>query len=180
MNNLNTSNTSSKSSKSQSAADKIKAISAKFDLADELISADVVATLDSEVQEVVKNKQDYNPIDVMSLETMSQDFSFSRETLKESIVYGRKVLEMATQDLLLAEGDKKSGNTIAFAELTTAVLNGVKTYSQLYKDFSTVLLNIKKINTSDTPDTVNNTVNIIEDISTVDLIERLKDADKDT
>ena len=161
-----------------SASDKIKAISAKFDAAEELISDDIQVTLDTSVQEITKNKQEYNPIDVMSLQTMSQDFSFSRETLKESITYGRKVLEMATQDLLLAEGDKKSGNTIAFAELTTAVLNGVKTYSQLYKDFSTVLLNIKKINTSDTPDTVNNTINVIEDISTVDLIERLKNADK--
>jgi hypothetical protein len=168
------------SKKSQTTIDKIKSISAKFDLADELLSDEVSTTLDTEVQEVLEHKQEYNPIDVMSLETMSKDFAFSRETLKESITYGRKVLEMATQDLLLTEGDKKSGNTIAFAELSTAVLNGVKTYSQLYKDFSTVLLNIKKINTSDTPDTVNNTVNIIEDISTVELIERLKNADKGT
>jgi len=164
-------------SKATSAADKINAISAKFDAAEALIGTDIQTTLDSSVQEIVKNKQEYNPVDVMSLQTMSEDFSFSRQTLKESIVYGRKVLEMATQDLLLAEGDKKSGNTIAFAELTTAVLNGVKTYSQLYKDFSTVLLNIKKINNQDTPDTINNTVNIIEDISTVDLIERMKNAD---
>ena len=46
------------------------------------------------------------------------------------------VLENATQELLNAEGESKASNTMAFAELTTAVLNGVKVHSQLYKDFS--------------------------------------------
>jgi len=165
-------------SKVQSAADKIKSISAKFDLADDLVSDEVQVVLDTEVKVITDNQQQYNPVDVMSLKKMSDDFNFARDTLKESIVYGRKVLETATQDLLLTDGEKKSGNTIAFAELTTAVLNGVKTYSHLYKDFSTVLLNIKKINTADTPDTINNTINITEDISPVDLIERLKEASK--
>ena len=166
--------------KALSAADKIKAISDKFDVADSLVSDDIVEVLDKEVSIITNDKQDYNPVDVMSLQTMSDDFKFARETLKESIIYGRKVLEAATQDLLLADGEKKSGNTMAYAELTTAVLNGVKTYSALYKDFSSVLLNIKKINTqdkSDSPDTVNNTVNVIENISTVDLIARLKGLD---
>lgn len=169
------------SKQSQSAADKIKAISDKFDIAESLVSDDVTVVLDAEVQKITDDKQNYNPIDVMSLETMSSDFNFSRETLKESILYGRKVLESATQDLLITESDKKAGDTLAFAELTTAVLNGVKTYSALYKDFSTVLLNIKKINTADksnSPETVNNTVNVFEDISTVDLIERLKTVDE--
>lgn len=165
-------------SKALSAADKIKSISAKFDLADELVSDEVQVVLDTEVKVITDNQQSYNPVDVMSLKKMSDDFNFSRDTLRESIVYGRKVLETATQDLLLADGEKKSGNTIAFAELTTAVLNGVKTYSHLYKDFSMVLLNIKKINTADTPETINNTINITEDISPVDLIARLKEASK--
>jgi len=165
-------------SKALSAADKIKSISAKFDLADELVSDEIQVVLDTEVKVITDNQQEYNPVDVMSLKKMSDDFNFSRDTLRESIVYGRKVLEMATQDLLLADGEKKSGNTIAFAELTTAVLNGVKTYSHLYKDFSMVLLNIKKINTADTPETINNTINITEDISPVDLIARLKEASK--
>jgi hypothetical protein len=168
--------------KSQSAADKIKEISKKFDVAEALICEDVTDAIDNEVEIITEHKQEYNPVDVMSLQMMSDDFKFSRETLKESIQYGRKVLELATQDLLLAEGEKKSGNTIAYAELTTSILNGVKTYSQLYKDFSAVLLNIKKINKSETPsgpDTINNTMNVIENISTLDLIEKLKSADEE-
>jgi len=164
------------SKKSQSAAEKIKAISDKFDVAESLICDDVTEVLDAEVQTIEKNRQDYNPIDVMSLQTMSDDFKFSRETLKESIQYGRKVLEVATQNLLLAEGDAKSTNTIAYAELTTSILNGVKTYSALYKDFSNTLLSLHKIQGIESPNTVNNTVNVYDDISTVDLIEKLKNS----
>ena len=154
-------------------AEKIKEISAKFDLAETLVNDTEI--LQETVEEIKEQKQEYNPIDVMSLEIMAEDFSFSRKTLKESITFGRKVLEEATKDLLLAEGKNKANNTLAFAELTTAVLNGVKVHSQLYKDFSTVLLNIKKINENKKDNiSVTNNLNVTESISTTDLIERLK------
>jgi len=160
----------------QSTADKIKEISKKFDVADAIISDDVAVVLEDEVKNVTEHSSEYNPIDVMSLQNMAEDFRFSRDTLKESIQYGRKVLESATLDLLLSENDKKSGDTMAFAELTTAVLNGVKTYSALYKDFSNTLLNLNKVHSlsNDNIINTNNTVNILENISTVDLIEQLK------
>jgi hypothetical protein len=105
---------------------------------------------------------------------MADDFSFSRTTLKEAISNGKLVLEKATQDLLQGDESTKASNTMAFAELTTAVLNGVKVHAQLYKDFSTVLLNIKKINEVEAPQVINNTLNVVENISTVDVIEELK------
>jgi len=58
------------------------------------------------------------------------------------------------------------------------VLNGVKVHSQLYKDFSTVLLNIKKINSENINITNNLNIKNTENISTVELIKRLKDSDK--
>ena len=163
--------------KSQSSAKKIKDISAKFDLAESLISDENVEILNDEVTAISNNEEEYNPADIMSLRTMSDDFNFSRETLKESLNYGRKVLELATQNLLLAEGGDKASHTLAYAELTTSILNGVKSYSQLYKDFSQVLLNIKKISTEKA--SVNNTLNVFENVSTTDLIERLKNSNKD-
>jgi len=158
---------------SLSVSQKIKDISAKFDFAETLVSSEVQAVVDSGVQEILVDKDEYHPIDIISITQMADDFRFSRETLQETIMYGRMVLERATQDLLLEDKEKKSGNTIAFAELTTAVLNGVKVLSQSYKDFSNVLLNMKKVQETDKP-TINNTINVTENISTVELIERLK------
>lgn len=152
---------------------KIEKISAKFDLADSLVGSDISDVLETEVKEISDNQKEYHPIDVMSIKQMADDFKFSRETLEECITNGRAVLERATQDLLL-ETDNKSGHTMAFAELTTAVLSGVKTHSNLYKEFSATLLNIKKINASGTPQTVTQNLNITENISPIELIERLK------
>ena len=157
------------------AAEKIAAISAKFELAETLVSDEVQEVIDTEVKVIVENSKDYHPVDVMSLEAMADDFKFSRELLKNAIYNGKLVLDKATQDLLLSDDDSKASSTMAFAELTTAVLNGIKVHSQLYKDFSTVLLNIKKINTMDNPiHNITNNLNVTDNISTVDLIARLK------
>ena len=160
---------------SQTTIEKIKEISKKFDLAEDIVEASNEVQVISD--DIIKEPQFYAPSDVMSLEIMANDFKFSRDTLKETIEYGRLVLEKATTSLLL-EDDEKASNTMAFAELTTAVLNGVKVHSQLYKDFSTVLLNIKKINSENINITNNLNIKNTENISTVELIKRLKDSDK--
>jgi len=163
--------------KVKSTQDKIAEITAKFDAAEEILSPEIVETVQTETQQIEDEKEKYDPIDVMSLKQMADDFKYSGEILREVIGNGRMVLEKATQELMLAE-DSKYEDTTAFAELTTAVLNGVKVHSQLYKDFSNVLLNIKKIYEGTTPKTVTNNLTIHEDISTVDIIERLKKLDK--
>jgi len=167
---------SKETKKAQNVADKIKAISAKFDLAESVLTDDIQESVDEGLKEVQEHKQDYHPVDIMSLEQMAEDFKFSRETLRETISYGRRVLEVATQDALT--NDKKASDIMSFSELVTSVLNGVKVQSQLYKDFSTVLLNIKKvISESSESTTTNNTINITENISTTDLIERMRNKD---
>jgi len=161
--------------KVSSTIDKIQEISKKFEVAESLVSDEVQENIDNSVKEVVENKSFYDPVDIMSIQQMAEDFSFSRETLQDIIRNGREVLDRATQDLLLAEEDGKASTTMAFAELSTALLNGVKVHSQLYKDFSTVLLNLKKVQQTDTPKTVNNTI-VTDNVSTVEIIERLRKA----
>jgi len=158
---------------------KIKEITEKFDVAESLTDDKTIGILKTEVKDIIKNKNKYDPSDVMTLEIMSEDFEFARQSLKESIVYSKKVIEKATQELLLSEDNKKAGSTMAYAELTNSLLNGIKSYSDLYKNFSATLLNIKKIN-DEGPQTINNTVNIEaqHNISTVDLINKLKGIDK--
>lgn len=165
-----------KSQSAISAIDKIKEISKRFDVAETLVDGDVAEVIEDQVQEIISNKTEYNPIDIMSVEQMADDFKFSRETLQDVIRNGREVLDRATQDLLLAEGDAKAGSTMAFAELSSAILNGIKVHSSLYKDFSIVLLNIKKINETNAPTNVTNNLTITDNVTTTEIIERLKRA----
>ena len=153
--------------------EKIKEISSKFDVAEQVLQESEL--IEDISKDVINHKDEYHPSDVMSLEIMAEDFKFNRNSLRESITYGKKVLERVAQDLLLDDKGKAT-DTQAFAELTSAVLNGTKVLSQMYKDFSTVLLNIKKINESQTPQNVTNNLTINEPISTVDLIEKLRNS----
>ena len=159
--------------RNQTMEDKIKAISAKFEVAESIVCEDV-EVLDEKVSEISTNRTEYHPADVMSVEVMAEDFKFSRDSLKETIRYGRQVLEAATQELLM--GDDKASNTMAFAELTSSVINGIKVYSSIYRDFSITLLNIKKVIKEEAPASVTNNLNVAP-ISTIDLIQQLKDMD---
>jgi len=165
-------------SKAQNISEKLDKLSKKFEVASETAEEIVQASEEVEeiASEVIKEKQQYRPEDIMTLELMADDFKFSRETLKQSIKFAKAVLEKTTQDLLLTEKGR-AGDTTAFAELTTALLNGIKVHSQLYKDFSNVLLNIKNIQKADKENiNVTNNLNVenTETISTVDLIEKLR------
>ena len=163
-----------KNNKAEKLASKINELSKKFDIAEEVCSDEVAEFVEEKTQEVVLHKENYNPIDVMTLEIMADDFKHSREVLKETIDNGRRVLSVATLNLMDADDESKASDTMAFAELTSAVLNGIKVQSILYKEFSQVLLNLKKLNESDTKVTNNLTINNTEVISTVDLIQKLK------
>jgi len=154
--------------KAESVQSKIEAISKKFDVAESLIGEDVQEL----AEPVLNHKEKYHPIDVMSLENMVEDFRYSRKVLKETISYGRKVLQKITLDSLT----EKKINTMGFAEVLNSLLQGVKVHSQLYKDFSTVLVNIKKLQDDDTPKDKESTDR--KPISTIDLIQQLKDSDK--
>jgi len=152
--------------KAESVQSKIEAISKKFDIAETMIIEDV----EELAEPVLKNKEQYHPIDVMSLENMVEDFRYSRKVLKETISYGRKVLQKLALDSLT----EKKINTMGFAEISNSLIQGIKTHSQIYKDFSTVLINIKSLK-EDTPDSKKDTDS--KPISTIDLIQQLKDAD---
>ena len=166
--------------KADSLAKKINDISKKFDIADEVCSEEIVEFVEEKTQDIVLHESQYDPIDVMTLTQMADDFKYSRDTLKETISNGRRVLQKATMNLLEADEESSAAMTIAFAELTSAVLSGIKVQSNLYKNFSSVLLDLKKLAEGETPQstksniTNNVTINTTEQISTVDLIARLK------
>lgn len=171
--------------KSESLAEKMNRLTAKFaeniDTANEMVltGSDIVDYVEEKTQDI-KLYQDAGipATDIINLVQMIDDFKYVRETLKENTDNGRRVLNSVTLDLLDGDDDKRASLIMSFAELNRAVADNIKLYIQSYKDISAVLLNldkIKKAEKADTPQTINNTLNIstTETISTVDLIKKL-------
>jgi hypothetical protein len=170
--------------KSESLAEKMNKLTAKFseniDTAEDMtiVGEDIIDHIEEKTQEIELFSEDVNVSEIINLNNMVDDFKFVRETLKENTQNGRRVLNSVTLDLLDSDDDKRASLILSFAELNKAVADNMKLYIGAYKEISNVLLNIDKINKNkqNSPNTVNNTVNInsTESISTVDLIKKLK------
>ena len=166
--------------KAQSLAEKMNNLTKKFDLAEEILieGNDIIDYVEEHTTNVELFEDN---IESINLELMVEDFKFVRETLKESIENGRKVLNVITLDLLDTEDEKRAALILSFAELNKAVADNSKLYMQSYREISTVLLNLDKIKKAKTKTEVtnntNNTINInagAEPISAMDIIKRLK------
>lgn len=174
-------------SKSKSLAEKMNKITEKFNLSEELV------TTGDDIIDLVKEKTEIIDLDdadelsntlipykeIVNLKNMVDDFQYIRKVLKETTNNGRRVLNSVTLDLLNIDDDKRDQLIISFAELNKSVGDNMKLYMQSYKDISTVLLNIDKIkkdqNENDDKNVTNNlTINTCEKISTIDLIEQLR------
>jgi hypothetical protein len=175
------------SGKAESLADKMNKLTAKFDLAEELIldGDDIIDFVDEKTKKVdlyesetENNSQELiTSSDLINLNIMVEDFKYIRDTLKETTDNGRSVLNVITVDLLESDDDKRAALILSFAELNRAVGDNMKLYMQSYKDISTVLLNLDKIKKNEKSENINvtNNLNVVnnESISTVDLIKKL-------
>lgn len=116
--------------------------------------------------------------DVVDVQAMIEDFCYVRAMLRETTQNSRRVLESVTEELVLSEGESRALLVSAYSELNKAQIESVKLLMQSYKEISTILVNLTKINQSNTPHTVHTTnVLNIEDqshISSADIINRLR------
>ena len=116
--------------------------------------------------------------DVVDVQAMIEDFCYVRAMLRETTQNSRRVLESVTEELVLSEGESRALLVSAYSELNKAQIESVKLFMQSYKEISTILVNLTKINQSNTPHTVHTTnVLNIEDqshISSADIINRLR------
>ena len=116
--------------------------------------------------------------DVVDVQAMIEDFCYMRAMLRETTQNSRRVLESVTEELVLSEGESRALLVSAYSELNKAQIESVKLFMQSYKEISTILVNLTKINQSNTPHTVHTTnVLKIEDqshISSADIINRLR------
>nr|DAX74176.1 MAG TPA: Terminase DNA packaging enzyme small [Caudoviricetes sp.] len=116
--------------------------------------------------------------DVVDVQAMIEDFCYMRAMLRETTQNSRRVLESVTEELVLSEGESRALLVSAYSELNKAQIESVKLFMQSYKEISTILVNLTKINQSNTPHTVHttNVLNIEEQshISSADIINRLR------
>ena len=175
------------SGKAESLAAKLNKLTAKFDLAQELVidSEDIIEFVEEKTSNIDLYSSedlsvaDLTSVDLINLQNMVEDFKYIRDTLRETSDNGRRVLNAVTLDLLDSDDDKRAALILSFAELNRAVGDNMKLYMQSYKDISTVLLNLDKIKKNEKDDktkvNVTNNLNVVntETISTVDLIKRL-------
>ena len=116
--------------------------------------------------------------DVVDVQAMIEAFCYMRAMLRETTQNSRRVLESVTEELVLSEGESRALLVSAYSELNKAQIESVKMFMQSYKEISTILVNLTKINQSNTPHTVHTTnVLNIEDqshISSADIINRLR------
>lgn len=116
--------------------------------------------------------------DVVDVQAMIEDFCYMRAMLRETTQNSRRVLESVTEELVLSEGESRALLVSAYSELNKAQIESVKLFMQSYKEISTILVNLTKINQSNSPHTVHTTnVLNIEDqshISSADIINRLR------
>lgn len=115
---------------------------------------------------------------VVDVSAMVEDFCYMRKMLRETTQNSRRVLESVTEELIHSDGESRAGLVMAYSELNKAQIESVKLFMQSYREVSTILVNLTKVNSSSTPHTVHTTnVLNIEDksnFSAADIVKRLR------
>lgn len=170
--------------KADALVDRINSLNKVFEQADNVCSSEVIEFIEEKTQEVKlysSIEPDISTTEVLKLNFLVDDFTFTRDTLKETVENGRKIIQTVTLELLDSDDDKRSALISAFAELVSSVNQSVKLLSQSYKDIASVLESVEKIrksklsspDKSDKPESGNTYINISTQESTTDIIARL-------
>lgn len=113
--------------------------------------------------------------DVIQLVSLTEDFQFIRETLRENAENGRRVLRTIAQDLMNSDEEMTASLVLSFAELNKAIAENIKLYMVTYKSISDTLKNIQILEEKNR--TKNNVVDINQGfkvITTADILEELR------
>lgn len=117
-------------------------------------------------------------IELFNLKLMIDDYKKVRESLLENVDNTQKIVNSITSDIFNEE-NASADKITAYANLVTAVNSSIKLLTASYKDISSILLNLKKLEQESKKDN-NKDIKIenINIISTTDLIKQLQDNKK--
>lgn len=139
--------------------------------------SDITEITPTEVIEPNSNKSKIS-IELFNLKLMIDDYKKVRESLLENVDNTQKIVNSITSDIFNEE-NASADKITAYANLVTAVNSSIKLLTASYKDISSILLNLKKLEQESKKDN-NKDIKIenINIISTTDLIKQLQDNKK--
>lgn len=143
--------------------------------------SDITEITPSEVIEQREQKESNKnkiSIELFNLKLMIDDYKKVRESLLENVDNTQKIVNSITSDIFNEE-NVSADKITAYANLVTAVNSSIKLLTASYKDISSILLNLKKLEQESKKDN-NKDIKIenINIISTTDLIKQLQDNKK--
>ena len=171
----------------------INRLNAKFEQAEEVCSDDVIEFIEAkqkdiqaladkspERQIIVDGEVLMSRADVIKLQMMVDDYKEVRETLLSTVKSSRSIIDSLTLSLMDEDSETRADDISAYSSLVSTVNQSVKILASSYKDISSVLLNLDKLeksqDISDKKVTINaSNINIQSNqiISTTDLIKKL-------
>lgn len=140
--------------------------------------SDITEITPSEVIEQKESNKNKISIELFNLKLMIDDYKKVRESLLENVDNTQKIVNSITSDIFNEE-NASADKITAYANLVTAVNSSIKLLTASYKDISSILLNLKKLEQESKKDN-NKDIKIenINIISTTDLIKQLQDNKK--
>lgn len=140
--------------------------------------SDITEITPTEVIEQRDSNKNKISIELFNLKLMIDDYKKVRESLLENVDNTQKIVNSITSDIFNEE-NASADKITAYANLVTAVNSSIKLLTASYKDISSILLNLKKLEQESKKDN-NKDIKIenINIISTTDLIKQLQDNKK--
>lgn len=141
------------------------------------LNSDIAEYTPTEIIDSNSNKNKIS-IELFNLKLMIDDYKKVRESLLENVDNTQKIVNSITSDIFNEE-NASADKITAYANLVTAVNSSIKLLTASYKDISSILLNLKKLEQESKKDN-NKDIKIenINIISTTDLIKQLQDNKK--
>lgn len=160
-----------------------------------ITGTEVIESVEEKTEDVDLYASDINPLELLNLENLLEDFKYIRDSLREVSDNARKILSQTACQIQEGNGDlgddpvDPTDLINSYAILNKALTDNMKMYVQAYKEISNIILNIDKVKNSNAVknaevksgvNNVNNTqINInvqdeVKPISTQEILKQLR------
>jgi len=174
--------------KAEKLAEKMNNITNSFigkaDVIDDMnVESEELESLVGEVVSTDEDKSLLSPSQALNLNMLVEDFKYVRNTLKTNADEGRRIISNVTLSILSFDEDTSLADKAmlisAFADVNKSVAVNMDLYLKTYKEISTILVQLDKINdTQDKINGVDNSDRPEKEINTTDIIKQLNSLTK--
>lgn len=119
-----------------------------------ITGTDIIESVQEKTDHYDLYQSEIDPLELLNLENLLEDFKYIRDTLRESSDNARKILSQTAveicegKDDLGDDPDPKAEMIGSYAVLNKSLTDNMKMYVQAYKEISNIILNIDKVKNS--------------------------------